>query len=193
MLTLALRRLNRRRGFAAAVVACWSLGLAAGVSTFWLADGVFFRPPVGVSQPSQVVRLYTEVRPGAGGATFATDRYTYEEFLAARSAIGNAAAIAAFGPVPGTIRAGGVLRAGSVGVVTPAFFGVLGTQATAGRLFGMADSGAAPGGSPVVLSAALAQAAFGSPPQAIGQLAWLRGVAFVVVGVVPNGFSAGDP
>lgn len=193
VLRLALRRLNRRPGFAAAVVVCWSLGLGAGVSTFWLADSVFFRPPIGVSRPSQVVRLYAEVGQRTGDDAVATDRFTYEDFLAARSAVGHAATIAAYGSVQGTITAGGVIRTGSIGVATPAFFNVLGTQPTSGRLFGAADTGAALGGFPVVLSAAVAQSAFGNTSLAIGKVAWLNGVAFVVVGVVPNGFSAGDP
>ena len=75
--------------------------------------------------------------------------------------------------------------------VSTGFFSVLGVPMLAGREF-TADEDRAGGPPAVVLSAELWRSAFASDPSAIGRAITLRGEAYAVVGIMPDGFQTGS-
>ena len=58
-LRYAVRSLRKSPAFTAVAVVTLALGLGANSAIFSLINGVLLKPPVGVTDPSRVVAIYT--------------------------------------------------------------------------------------------------------------------------------------
>ena len=70
----AVRSLRSTPGFTAIALLCLAIGIGANTTMFGVADRLFLRPPPGIRDPGQIVRVYLDrpggtVRAGSGSRT----------------------------------------------------------------------------------------------------------------------------
>ncbi|HYC53168.1 MAG TPA: FtsX-like permease family protein [Gemmatimonadaceae bacterium] len=130
----SLRTLARHKQFTAMAIVC--LGLAIGLNTtmYSVLDAVI-SPRIDLPHPERLyhLRYYGDYRgliPGSERSTAIRDGVTFHEGVTGSM------------PNGGMAERGGQLRAVTIEVVLPNYFAVLGTTATAGRLFNETDQGA---------------------------------------------------
>ncbi|HEX7049882.1 MAG TPA: ABC transporter permease [Longimicrobiales bacterium] len=187
-----VRTLRRSPGFAVVVVLTLALGIGANATMFGVLDGLFLRPPAGVREPDQVVRLYIVRRTGAvrtpnGGAG------SYMDFRALREGARGFDGLAAYTfPRDLDYGRGEAARRLRGRPVSPEFFSVLGVRPALGRFF-LPEEGEDPGAHPVVvLGHGFWQREFGGDPDVLGRSILLNGQTFTVVGVAPEAFGGID-
>lgn len=178
----AIRSLRKNLGFTAAALATLALGIGAATAVFTVVNGVLIRP-LPYADPSRLVmtwmssKKYGPVLPFSSGF--------YNDFADASRDIANTAAFRSWSY---TLDVGGDAEQVTGARVTPAFFDILGIKPRLGREFAAAD--ADQGASRVVvLSHSLWASRFGSDSAIVGKRITLSGQLFVVVGVMPDGFS----
>ena len=148
-----------------------ALGIAVGlvVSMLGLLDLLLHQPPQNVASPGNLVAL--------------TRNLTYGQFESIQSS--SSLNGAAYRPVSATLDTGGVAREIRIECVSPNYFQVVGTPASAGRVLSTDDHLR-----PVaVVSEAAQPRGVTSPSSALGAPWRINGVSFTVVGVVPATFS----
>ena len=181
-LTFALRQLRRAPGFALVAVITLALGIGANSAIFALVDATLLRP-LPFEHPDRLVMVWerTERSPRSGMSPL--NMTDWNE----RSRTFDV--IAGFVPnVGGMVMSG---RDGNAETVTrqwvsAGFFDVLGVKAIAGRTFLASDNDAR--SNVVVMSEALWRTRFDSDPAVVGRELRLDGMAFTVVGIVPQDF-----
>ncbi len=190
----ALRALRRSPGFTAVAVLTLGLGIGANTAIFSLIDAVMLRIKP-VSHPEQLVFL---TDPGSSGVDTETIQngnrslLAYSEFeqLRARSKVFSGLFAAQSAPQTGDVFVGNATqrRRARVQLVSGEFFGVLGIQASVGRVFGPAED-KTPGANPVgVISWAFWQREFAANRSVIGQTMRIGDGTFSIVGIAPAGF-----
>ncbi|MEM7351714.1 MAG: ADOP family duplicated permease [Acidobacteriota bacterium] len=179
----ALRSQRRRPALTLAIVLTLGPGFGGAIIVFDLINLVTWRQPP-VSQPSEVVEIYTANPQGPFGAWGPT---SYPDFLDYQSAVGDVAHLVAAARHTAELQDGDVSTRLSVSAVTGRYFEVLGLSTALGRALGPADdqAGAPPA---VVLSHRAWQRYLGGNPSCLGQRIQLDGSPFTVVGVVAAGF-----
>ena len=176
-LRYAIRVQWRTPGVTAVAVATLALAIGATTTLFTVIDAVLLRP-LGFVEPQRLAM----VRPSSGSRLSAG--YLHDWRLESRT----------FQDMAGwhDVRANLTGRGEPVEVLadraTANFFAVLGTPAMVGRTFTVAANlvQVAP---EVVLSHGFWQRRYGADPDVIGQPITLDGEAFVIVGVMPEGFT----
>jgi putative ABC transport system permease protein len=187
-LRYALRTLARSPGFTAVAVVTLALGIGGTATMFGVLDALLLRPPAGVQDADEVVRLYVVRRSGTiqtprGGAG------SYPDYDALRANARGFADLAAFYfPRDFDVDRGESAQRVRGLAVSGNFFSLLGVRAARGRVFlGGADD--APGAPPVtVLSHGFWQRRFGGHPDAVGRPILVNGQMLTVIGVAPRDF-----
>lgn len=175
-LRLAVRSLNRQRGFSAVVIL--SLGLAISVNTtMYSVLDALIHPRLDLREPSQLytVRLYGDYRR----------RVTADERDAAvRSAVKSIERVAWFSPIGdgGVIEHGSTYAEGHSISVGPDYFDLLGPRVLFGRTFIPSDAGAET--SPIVLGEPLWHTLFPSGENPLGARITVGQHEYVVIGVI---------
>ena len=174
----ALRQLRKSPGFTFTAVAVLALGMGANIAVFTILNGIFLRP-LPYAQADRIVTVKLE-----------TDQpyyeMTYANMLQLRGGEVGDSMASVTGPggrlqVERTDSDAGLLR-------------VLGVQPIVGRIFRDEDS--RPGATPVVvLGNDVWHRLFHADPAIVGKSLTIRGQTYMIVGVMPAGFSFrfGDP
>ena len=183
----ALRQLRKSPGFTFTAVAVLALGMGANIAVFTILNGIFLRP-LPYAQADRIVTVKLE-----------TDQpyyeMTYANMLQLRDALG------------AKFQIGGELGGSMASVTGPGgrlqvertdsdagLLRVLGVQPIVGRIFRDEDS--RPGATPVVvLGNDVWHRLFHADPAIAGKSLTIRGQTYMIVGVMPAGFSFrfGDP
>jgi hypothetical protein len=180
-LSLAIRHLVRRPGFAAAAIALLALGAAANASVFSVVRGVLFRP-LPFPQPDRLVAIWP--------TTFVSN----EEVGYWRERTRSLERIATISPgwLMGLVADGGAPQKITCGRVSDDMFLTLGASAALGRTIAPGDS--VPGQHRVVvLSDGLWRTRFDANPGIVGRGVQLDQEPYTVVGVMPPGFEIFEP
>lgn len=170
------------------LVVVFGLGVGANAAMVGALDHLLLRPPPGVRQPDKLVRL---LRRSAGSAAVAS-RISYPMFLELRRDATAFASLAVYSPWRMSYGRGASRSQVRATVVSPEFFHVLGTRASAGRLFGPGDGypadDAAGGPALVVISHEFRVHHLGSLDRVTGRAVQLDGKAYTIVGVAEPHF-----
>jgi predicted permease len=182
------RKLNNSVGFTIVAVACLALGICASVTVFSVVDALLLRPFPGVVDQGRIVSMGAKpiVLAGLPGDEFAP-LLSYRDFQRYREASHAFTELVAYHTVPVNLAGNGEAQRVTGQVVTTNYFRALGLRSSLGRLFtpDAERKGAQP---EAVISQRLWRRTFGSRRQALGSAMILNGAAFVVVGVLPEGF-----
>jgi len=190
----AFRMMRRNTGYTCAVVLTLALGIGLNAPMYEMLSRLFLQPPPHIEDPDRVHRLWVSERidPGDRGAstgrTWVVDAMQWLDFeaLAADSALidGVAGHRVSFRTNGRGQRAENL----TVSWVTGEFFDFLGVAPTAGRLIAATDDHLA--AQPVaVVSDGYRRQRFGSAEEALGTTVSFEDVTYLVVGVLPRGFS----
>ena len=180
-LTLAVRNLVRRPGFAITAILLLALGAGANAAVFSVVRGILLKP-LPYPQPEQLVAIWPD------------GFFSQQELDFMRGRAQALQSIAAISPgwMMSLIVPGAHPIKVTAGRTTANFFTTLGVEAAIGRT--ILPGEAAPGRNTiVVLSMALYERQFGGNPNTIGRRVLIDGVEHEVVGVMPRGFEFLEP
>jgi hypothetical protein len=182
-LRYAVRTLRRAPGFTAVALASLALGVGANTAVFSVVDAVLLRP-LPYPEPERLVSLLVkdDARERAGGMSDADARALAEagSFVAfgVYSRGGSGITLTGLGEpeqIPATRVSAGLLPA-------------LGVRPLLGRL-PLAGEDEEGGPRAVVVSESFWRERLGAAPDAVGRTLVLDGEPYIVVGVMPHGFS----
>lgn len=180
----ALRMLRRDPGFTAVAVLTLALGIGANTAIFSIISRVLIRP-LPFPSPSQLVMVW-QANPRKGDSNGRVSVANFLDWQKRSQAFENLAGFV--GPYQKSIEAGGKAAKIQIASVTPNFFAALEVPPQVGRVFVQGEED--PSRSKVlVLSNGLWRDFFGSDPNAIGRTFALDGQNYIVVGIMPSGFS----
>ena len=180
-LTLAVRNIFRRPGFALVAIALLALGSGANAAVFSVVRGVLLRP-LPFAEPDRLVALGSEFFISNEDVSYWREQARSFESIAAMSP----------GWMMGLVADGGEPLKVTGGRVSDNLFRTLGASAALGRTIEPGDS--VPGQPRVVVvSHALWRTRFGADPRAIGRGVQLDQEAYTIVGVMPPGFEVFGP
>ncbi len=178
----AFRILKRSPGFALIAALTVALGIGATTTIFSTVNAVLLKPPPGVRDASELVRLY---RVAEDGTSFHEISYpNYLEYRAADTGLSDLAATAVQVVVMSDVAEPEAMFSL---LVSGNFFNLIGVRPALGRFFA-ADDRAAAAGREVVLSYGTWMRRFGGDPSIIGRTVHLNRVPFTVIGVTQEGF-----
>jgi hypothetical protein len=178
-ISYACRMLRRTPGFAAIAIASLGIGIGANAVLFSLVDGLMLRP-LHVPRPEEVVAV-RELWPGSRPRL----EVPYWEYLALRDGSAATLSLAAFNVFDRSVDNS---RA-RIGIVSGNYFSTLQVGAAVGRVL-TTDDDVTPLAHPVaVISDDYWTRQLRRLPDVLGQTVVINGTPFVVVGVVPRGFT----
>ncbi|HTQ55801.1 MAG TPA: ABC transporter permease [Bryobacteraceae bacterium] len=179
----ALRVLRRSPGFLLVSVLALALGIGATTAIFSVVDAVVLKP-LPYRDSGQLVQLWMRFTGiGIPNDENWVSAPEFQDLQQNRSF----SRIAAIGGASFNINIGGVPERIEAGVVSAAFFPLLGIQAQLGRVF-LPEEGRPGREHVVLLSDGLWRRRFGADPGVIGRTLILNGQSNQVVGVLPPGF-----
>ena len=184
----AIRVLRKSPAFTIAAVLTLVVGIGANATMMDVIDRVFVRNPVGVEDPTRVVRLWL-----ADTRTSRTEpSVSYAKYAAVRDGLEGAVQVATYLPWPLNYGIGSAdvvkVRAAQV---SDSYFDVLGTRPALGRLLGPADRDR--DSEPrVVLSHSFWTRRYGGDPSILGTTVRIGQAVFAIVGVAEPGFIGTD-
>ena len=180
-LTLALRNLIRRPGFAVAAIMLLALGAGANAAVFSIVRGILLRP-LAYQQPEQLVSIWPNSFVNNDELAYWRDRARSFHAVAALSP-GWMMAFVVDGLEP--LKVTGARTSDN-------FFTTLGVSAALGRTVLPGD--AMPGKTAIaVISAGLFERQFKSDPGVVGRSVMLDNGPYEIVGVMPRGFEFLEP
>ena len=180
-LRYALRTLLKSPGFTLVAVLTLTLGIGANTALFSVIDAALLRP-LPYPEPDRLVRVFsTSARSGEWSASPA-DFFDWQRMTHSFSALAatNSGSMALSGEGPAERM--------RVVTVTQDFFRVLGVAPVLGRAFA-AEEMETGRDHEVVLGDAVWRSRFGADPRVVGRTVRLDGEGYLVVGVMPRGFS----
>jgi len=178
----ALRILARKPGFAATVVLTLALGIGSSSTIFSLIDTVLIRPLPYPDSERLVVVTEAKEADARFQARISPGRLEDWNRLSA-SFTGIAASY-----LDTVTETGGALPERlTAAMVSPRFFGVLGTPAALGRVF-TASEEVAGGAQAVLISDGFWRRRFGGDPAVLGRILVLDNRSYTVTGVMPASF-----
>ncbi len=182
-LRYSLRMMFRNRSFTILAVFTLAIGIGACTTVFSWIDGLLLRPLSGVASPDRLVAVETLTPNGA----FVPNSYPdYRDFrdhlnLVSGIAVTHPAAFSV-GQQDHAERVWGELVSGN-------FFSVLGTRATAGRVFLPQEYGDKPGAFPlVVISDRFWRSHFNADPSIVGKTIRVNQRELTVIGIADPAF-----
>lgn len=191
----AFRMMRRNSGYTCAVVLTLALGIGLNAPMYEMLSRLFLQPPPHIEDPDRVHRLWVSERidpggrAGSTGRSWVVDAMQWLDFTALSAA--DSPLIDGVAGHRVSFRTNGRgQRAENLTVswVTENFFDLLGVAPTAGRLIAAADDDLA--AQPVaVISDGYRRQRFGDAEETLGTTLSFDDVTYVVVGVLPPGFS----
>jgi putative ABC transport system permease protein len=182
-LSIVCRRISRRRGFTAAVVATLALGIAPNLVIFAIMDAIYFRP---LPYPAQERLVLLNVARPDSGALAGADGYSFGEW---RSRSRGFAGLAAYRGAGLNVTVGSRPERLAGQGVSADFFSVLGVAPAIGRTITAADC--APGAPPVIVISHQAwKEQFDGGADVLNRGVRLNGAPATVVGVMPASFTS---
>ncbi len=182
------RLIRKAPGFTAAVVVTIGLGIGGTTAVFSIVDALFLRAPGGVTDPGTLRRVF--VRRDSGRMQTADGRGGFWPDAQHVREGGQAfAAIAAYQtPQAVSLGRGETATRVNAGVVSSAFFAVVGLKPALGRFFAE-DDDEVPGAHPVIVIAhAMWRNRFGGAEDVLGRTLLVNNQSLEVIGVAPPGF-----
>ncbi|UCC74646.1 MAG: ABC transporter permease [Gemmatimonadota bacterium] len=177
----AVRLLKRSPGFTLVAALTVALGIGATTTIFSAINAVLLKPPPGVRDAGELVRVYRVAEDGSSYHEFSYPNYL--EYRAADTGLGELAATAVAAAVISDESEPEML----VGIlVSDNFFRMLGVRPALGRFF--ADDRAAAAERVVVLGHGTWSRQFGRDSTIVGRTVQLNRVPFTVIGVSEEGF-----
>ena len=194
----AFRMMRHNSGYTCAVVLTLALGIGLNAAMYEMLSRLFLQPP-HIERPEEIHRVWIRERypDDLGqftGPVFADDTLNWDEFTELRGATDQFEAVAGYGRSPWPLHNGAGQNAERLQAAsaTGEFFRFLGVQPAHGTLLGPGDD--VPGAAPVaVISDRYWHRRFGRSPDALGTTLELDEVTYVIVGILPRGFSGPDP
>jgi predicted permease len=189
-LRYALRTLIAAPAFTLVVVATLALGIGANGAIFSLVDRVFFRPPAGVGDPSELVRIYhRQLEPSRRSPAFL--HYPGFQGIVAQAPMD--LPMTAYLQYHAPLGRGESPPIAHVAWVGPRYYSVLRVAAPAlGRYPTDAEAAVEQPSALVVISHAQWIARYGGDPGVIGSTIELSRQPYTIVGVAPRGFAGVD-
>jgi predicted permease len=182
------RTLRARPGFAAAAVLLMAIGIGGTAVIFSVVDAVMLRR-LAVPHAGELARLVGVIPPRPPISIYSLPEY--EAWRARTRSFSSTFAESdldlSFSDSPAS--AGSATLPVRAGIVTGAYFQVLGVQPELGRLLTLEDEWATQGELPAVLSYEFWRNRFHGDARVVGHTLRLNGQPFVVVGVLPKKFN----
>jgi putative ABC transport system permease protein len=179
----AIRSLLNTTGFTAVAVITLALGIGANTAMFSVVNTVLLRP-LPFRDPQRLLAVVeTDPRAGENAPQMSV---SYPDFVDIRARSRTLEAIAAFKDSSGTLTGSGEAVHVNAESVSAGLFNLLGVQPVFGRGFLEAED--EPGHHVVVLSDGFWRRYFHEDRGVLGKTVELNGKAFVVAGVMPQGF-----
>ena len=180
-LRYAIRMLLKSPGFAAIAVLTLALGIGANTALFSVVNGVLLNP-LPYPHSEQLVAVYGKT-PG-----FDQGPVVYLNFLDWQRDARTFSSMAIYRNQDYNVTGTAEAERLSGYMISAGFFSTLGVQPILGRTFRSDDDqvGAAP---VVILGGGLWKRKFGSSPDVIGKSLTMNGTSYLVVGVIPPGFT----
>jgi len=186
------RLLWRTPALTGIVVATLALGIAANTTAFTVINTLLLNP-LPVDRAEELVSVATRETRDSGNASprLPLSYPNLEDFRARNDVFSQLAAHS--GPLTLTMTGRRLPERMFAELVTANYFETLGVKPRLGRFF-LPEEGRTPGAHPVlVLGFSPWQRRFDARADIVGQTIELRGTAFAVVGVAPEGFKGLDP
>src|ERR1700691_403923 len=180
-LQYAARLLGDSPGFICSAVLTLALGIGANTTLFSVVNGVLLTP-LPYPRAAQLVAVYAKT------PDFDQGPVVYLNFLDWQRDTQTFSSMAMYRNQDYNVTGTTVAERLSGYMISADFFSTLGVQPVLGRTFQSDDDrvGAAP---VVILGGGLWRRKFGSSPGVIGKLLTLNGASYMVVGVIPPGFT----
>jgi len=188
-LNFAARMLRRSPLFTVVAVVCIAVGSGAVATIFSAMNAMVLRPLPAATNATQLFRVERK-EPGKRDGISAS--YPYYEHLRGRSRMTDG--IVAWSKAQLSIRPDGAeMGTGIYGnFVSGNFFSVFGVRPTLGRFF-LPDEDRSDGTHPViVVSEAFWRSRLGTDTSVVGNVIWVNGRRFTLVGVAPREFGGTD-
>jgi predicted permease len=184
-LRFAFRGLGKSPAFTLTAVAVLALGIGLNTAMFSAVKAVLLAQ-LPYPEPEKVVQLWQTTT--SGGDTVRVSGPDYRDWRDQNRSMEH---MAAYGRDLATLSGDFQARRIRVSIVSNGFFQTLGVSPVAGRIFTPKES-VRGGPALALLSSALARSAFGTENAALGRVVRIDGMAFTVVGVMPDGFDFPD-
>jgi predicted permease len=180
-LRYAIRVFLKSPGFVAVAVLTIALGIGANTTLFSVVSGVLLNP-LPYPHSGQLVAVYAKT-PGVDQGPI-----VYLNFLDWQRDTRTFSSLAAYRNQDYNVTGTAEAERLSGYMISDGFFSTLGVQPVLGRTFRPDDDqlGAAP---VVILGGGLWMRKFGASPEVIGKSLTLNGKSYVIVGVIPPGFT----
>ncbi len=182
-LTIALRTLIKRPGYALSVILTLTIGIGASTMMFSLLDAAMLRP-LPFAQPERLVMLTgvfgPERIPRGGSFPEVGDWRAMNQTLVDVSRLDSTDL---------TLRIGTEAVRVQSELVSPGYFPLLGATAALGRTFLPEEDSVPDRDAVAIISGALWRDRFGRDPAVLQRTISLNERTFVVVGVMPDGFA----
>lgn len=182
---LAARGLLSAPGFAGVAILSLSLGIGINTAMFSVVNAMLLRP-LPVSQPAELVRIYTTSDMPESTSSYADYRDLVRDTRAFSAIAGHTLMFAA-------VDHDGSMQLELGEVVTANYFNVLGIAPVIGRAFLPGEDAAEGANRVAMISESLWKQQFGSDPAIVGRQIRIRGDNYSIVGVVPARFSGMMP
>jgi len=195
----AFRMMRRNAGYTCAVVLTLALGIGLNAAMYDLLSRLFLQAPPHIEEPEGIHRIWLRERSDAvdrgvfTGPSAARDRMDWAEFSSLRDDPDRFSVVAGY-TAPRRMQngRGQIAEDLQVSWVTGEFFALLGIQPALGRLLQPEDDDLAATPAAVISNAYWRQGLERSP-KALGSRLTFDDVTYVIVGVLPPGFSGPDP
>jgi len=181
------RSLKRGWRFSLGVILTLGLGVGLGVPVLSLADNYFMRPPPGVKDPDNVVRLLARNYGNRG--PYLTDGLTGLDYSVMSTRAQSLSGVAAWVNLSRSLGTGADARTVSAILATPSYFPVLGVRPYAGRFYLDSEDVEGLTAAPCVVSYRFWETAMGGAADAIGRTFVMGSVRYTIVGIAPKGFN----
>ena len=187
-LKFALRSLLESPGFTITAILTLALGMGANTAVFSVMNSVLLRS-LPVADPDRVVYLRTSNPPMGTGTIDTTETLSYPVYQALHRQTGAMSAVLAYVPLSGNkvaVRYGAEPEEAEGDMVSGAFFSGLGVNLQRGRGFTEQDEN---DHAPIaVISNDYWTHRFSRNPDMLGQILYVNGIGFTIVGIAAPGF-----
>ena len=186
-LRYGVRQLRTAPGFTLIAALTLALGIGANTVMFGIVDGMLFRPPAEVVDPSTLVRLELQLPALPGDGPQLSGVVSYPDYVAVRDGARALSGVAAQALTSLTVGRAEERSEPAV-LASGDYFSLLGTRAALGRLLTEADDQEGAPAPVAVLAWTYFQRAYSGDPRVLGQSIVLNGRAFTIIGVAPKRF-----
>ena len=190
-LRYAFRMLRKTPGFTAVALATLAVGIGVNTAVFSVVNTLLLKP-LPYPQPARLATLTVRIRSPRGvNDSDSVDGNTFLAVHGIARTVDTAVTAGGFGGGVNLVADGAAANV-TQRRVSASYFSVLGVRPFMGREFTEDEDRV--GGAPVaILSHELWTRVFNANPAIVGQPITLKGDAFQVVGVMPEGFTTGTP